>query len=287
MWQKSLSMHDRGPLLDCHIHSRFSCDSDATIEAICRAAVERGLGLICLTDHVDFHPLDPGCGYFDYHGYKAAIRGAQERWEGQIDVLAGIEVDYQQRFEGEIELFLADKEFDFVLGAVHACSEGWLLPDFFANRTEEASYGMYFSEMAHLLQCDFFDSVSHLDIVKRFGAQAYGPFDFTRWATTLEELLAAIIENGLGLEINTSGLRQAPGETFPGLPTLELYHDLGGEMLTIGSDAHRPEDVGEGVAAGLALAREAGFDHVTVLRDRRPESVSLSNDLCSNSRAVA
>ena len=280
-------MGDRGPLLDCHVHSRFSCDSDATIEAICRAAVERELGLICLTDHLDFHPLDPGCGYFDYQGYKAAIRRAQERWRGRLEVLAGIEVDYQHRFEEQIERFLSDKGFDFVLGAVHACSEGWFYPDFLADRTEEAAYGMYFDELAHLLECDFFDSVSHIDIVKRFGVQVYGRFDFERWAGTLEELLTAIIEKGWGLEINTSGLRQAPGETFPGLPTLELYHDLGGRLLTIGSDAHRPDDVGEGVAAGLALARQAGFDHVTVFRDRRPEAVSLSTYLCPGARAVA
>jgi len=264
------------PLLDCHMHSRFSLDSNATIESMCRAACRRDLRLICLTEHVDFDPRDPGLGYFDYEGYKAAIAAAQERWRGQLDILGGIEVDYQRRYQEDIVRFLDGKEFDFVLGSVHACRDGWFVPEFLRAHSEADAYGLYFSEMKHLIHCGQFDCISHFDVVKRFGVQTYGPFDFSRWAPVVEELLTEAVKSGLAMEINASGLRQAPGETYPGVPTMELYRSLGGEMVTVGSDAHRPEDVGEGVSVALAAASEAGFDQVTIFRNRGPEFISVA-----------
>jgi len=268
-------MTERGLLLDCHIHSRFSCDSDATVEAICQAACERGLGLICLTDHVDLDPLDWGYGYFDYEGYKVAIEEAQTRWEGRLEVLGGIEVDYRDIYEEDIVRFLDDKEFDFVLGSVHACQDGWFNPKLFDAHDEERAYGLYFEQMKHLIQSDLFDCIGHLDFVKRFGVDAYGPFDVTRWAPVLEEILAGAVQHGLAIEINTSGLRQAPGETFPGLSTLELYHHLGGRILTVGTDTHGPEHVGSDIPLALDLAREAGFDSIAFFQDRQPHRIPL------------
>lgn len=268
-------MTDGSPLLDCHIHSCFSCDSDASIEAVCQVAHERGLSLICLTEHVDFDPRDWGYGYFDYERYEAAIGEAQDRWEGRLDVLSGVEVDYQYAYEDEIVQFLADKRFDFVLGSVHACRNGWFDAEFFGAHDEECAYGLYFQQMSCLTQSGLFDCIGHLDFAKRFGGEAYGPFDFAGWASVLEEILAAAVQRGLAIEINTSGLRQAPAETFPGLPALELYHRLGGRTLTVGTDAHVSEDVGVAIPVALDLAREAGFDSVAFFRDRQPHYIPI------------
>ncbi len=224
---------------------------------------------------MDFDPRDWGYGHFQYEGYKATVDEARARWDGRLEVLAGVEIDYQGVYEDDIARFLADKVFDFVLGSVHACREGWFDPEFLASHEERYAYGLYFREMDQLVRCRLFDCIGHLDYVKRFGVEAYGAFDFPRWVPVLEKVLAAAIQHGLGMEINTSGLRQAPGETFPGLPALELYHRLGGRVLTVGSDAHRPEDVGVHVPLALDLAREAGFDSITFFQYRQPHYLPL------------
>jgi len=84
------------------------------------------------------------------------------------------------------------------------------------------------------------------------------------------------VQSGKGIEINTSGLRQSPKEAFPGLDVVKLYRNMGGEILTIGSDAHMAEDVGRGLKEALDMAREAGFRHITVYNRRKPEWVSIT-----------
>ena len=140
---------------------------------------------------------------------------------------------------------------------------------------EERAYGLYFAQLERLIRSDLFDCIGHLDFAKRFGVEAYGPFDFNRWVPELEAVLAGAVRHGLAIEINTSGLRQAPGETFPGLLSLELYHRLGGRMLTVGTDAHRSEQVGSDIPLALDLARKAGFERVAFFRGRQPHLVRL------------
>jgi histidinol-phosphatase (PHP family) len=112
--------------------------------------------------------------------------------------------------------------------------------------------------------------IGHLDIVKRYGVQHYGPFDPGRYAEAIDAVLRACVDTGIGLEINTSGLRGPPRETFPTLPVLCRYRELGGEILTIGSDAHTAGDLARDIPQALDLAAAAGFRAIALFVDRQP-----------------
>jgi histidinol-phosphatase (PHP family) len=138
------------------------------------------------------------------------------------------------------------------------------------------AYQPYLAEMRRAVESDLFDLIGHLDLVKRYGVRYYGPFAPSLFAAEVREILKLAVERGVGLEINTSGLRQAPRETYPGLEVLRWYRELGGQVLTVGSDAHSVKDLGKGIAEALGLAREAGFDAVTLFEKREPRRLKIT-----------
>lgn len=258
------------PLIDCHLHSNHSFDSKAPLAALCQRALELGLTHICPTEHADFAPQDPGYGYLDIAAYFRTLAACRERFDGQIVVLRGIEVDYQPHFDVEVRAFLARHAFDFVIGSAHY-ADGLYIEDALPDACDpDTAYRHYFDGVREIAASGLFDVVGHLDLLKRYTASRWGAFDARRYADEIDAVLHAAIETGTGLEINTSGLRQAPAETFPGLETLRRYRELGGQVLTLGSDAHRVTDLGKNIGDGLALARAAGFKAIAVFVDRRP-----------------
>jgi histidinol-phosphatase (PHP family) len=206
---------------------------------------------------------------------------------GYSDSLAiriALEVTYQASREEEIERFLRDKELDYVIGSVHLVEDGqeWAMVSeegrckrYFARRSMREAYRPYFAEVRRAVESGLFDFIGHLDLVKRYGVRYYGPFDLSLFATEVREILKLAVERGVGLEINTSGLRQAPHETYPGLEVLRWYRKLGGRILTVGSDAHSVEDLGKGITEALNLAREAGFETITLFEKREPRQLRI------------
>ena len=135
---------------------------------------------------------------------------------------------------------------------------------------------MYINQIKQMVTLADFDCVGHLDLIKRYSTKTYNTrITLIVQYELLKEVLKLIISKGKGIEINTSGLRQAPRETMPGVDVLKLYHELGGEILTIGSDAHRAEDVAEGIDIAIENAKQAGFKHLTVFNNRKPEWVPV------------
>jgi len=187
-----------------------------------------------------------------------------------LTVLIGAEVDYQQQYDTEVRQFMDAAELDFVIGSVHyARGEAIFLPSFY-DVSERENYEAYFEEVLAAVQSGLFDVLGHLDIVKRYGVPHYGPFDSTCYADEIDAILRACVDTGTGLEINTSGLRGPPQETFPTLPVLQRYRALGGRVLTVGSDAHVAADLGRDIPHALDLAKAAGFEAVTLFVERQP-----------------
>lgn len=263
------------PLIDCHVHSNHSFDADAPLAALCQRAVEIGLSYLCPTEHADFDPQDPGYGYLDMAAYAQTVRACQAQFAGQIALLQGIEVDYQPHFDAEVRDFLARHTFDFVIGSAHYV-DGLYTEDVVLDTYDpDTAYRRYFDGVRSIAASGLFDVVGHLDLLKRYAVPRWGAFDAHRYADEIEAILRAAVASGTGLEINTSGLHQAPAETFPGLETLRRYRQLGGEVLTLGSDAHRQADLARHARAGLALARAAGFKAIAVFVARQPRWLDL------------
>ncbi|MCP4542894.1 MAG: histidinol-phosphatase [Chloroflexi bacterium] len=241
-------------VFDSHVHSKHSLDGHDTIDAICRAAIRRGLDGVCFTEHLYLEPWDASFGFFNYDRYASDIESARQRYGDRLDIRSGIEIGYQPQFEDEIVAFLSNgRTFDLVLGSVHYVGEDFVF-DTLLNRNEQKAYGRYFETVRRAAQSGLFDVLAHLDVVKRFGVDHYGPFRYQRYAAQIDAILETMIATGTGLEVNTSGLRQNPGKTYPGPDIIARYRELGGAMFSFGSDAHSAVDVGRGVRD--AAARE-------------------------------
>ena len=252
-------------MIDSHVHTNNSGDCGTPMIEACRAAIDRGIADITFTDHVDFEPTDLCYGMFDYTLYKERIAEAREMFAGELTIHCGIEVDYTVAHQAEIEGFLRGKEFDYILGAAHYV-DGLILEEhenYFPGKTLHEAYAPYFENALAAAKCGMFDALAHLDLCKRYGVLYFGPFCWTPHREIIERILNAVIGRGMALEINTSGLRQAPAETYPSRGILELYHRLGGQIVTIGSDAHTPDDIGAGVAEAAKMAQKIGLTQIS------------------------
>ncbi len=270
-------------LLDLHVHSTCSADGMSSIADVAHRAVELGLVELGFCEHADFDPRDPTCGFLDlprYEGEMAAARAEVPR----VGLRRGVEITYQSSREAEIGDWLAGHSWDFVVASVHLVdyADGWVMisepqanEGYFASHSEREAYVHYFEELLRAARSGLGDVLGHLDLVKRYGAEAYGSFSPVAFEEEVRSVLRAVIEGGMGLELNTSGMRQRPAEPYPGFEILRWYRELGGEVLTVGSDAHHVDDLGAGVCDALELARTGGFRAVTTFQAREPRWVDL------------
>ena len=254
-------------LIDLHVHSFCSIDGQASIGAYARRAAALGYREVGFCEHVDLDPRDQDYGYLDMSRYQQEIAAAR-LLEPRVILRQGVELSYQSRREDEIRAWLADRPWDFVVTSVHLVdyADGWAIISepvttgtYFATHSQRLAYEPYFEELLRAAQSGLGDVIGHFDLVKRFGVQHYGPFEPESFQEEIRNVLRAAIDSGVALEVNTSGLRQLPGEPYPGLTVLQWYRELGGELLTFGSDTHRLDSLGAGVPEAMALAQTAGF----------------------------
>jgi histidinol-phosphatase (PHP family) len=266
-------------LVDCHFHSEHSCDSHAPLTALCQRALHLGLSYLCPTEHADFDPQDICYGHLNVEAYSQAVADCREQFAGHLTLLKGIEIDYQPRFDAEVRAFLAQHTFDFVVGSVHYADGSYVGDSLLEAYDPDTAYRRYFDAVRQAAASGLFDVIGHLDLLKRHGIPRWGAFDPRRYADEIDAILQAAAETGTGLEINTSGLRQAPGETYPCPETLRRYRELGGKVLTLGSDAHRVANLGRNIRDGLALARAVGFEAIAVFVERQPCWLNIGDQL--------
>jgi histidinol-phosphatase (PHP family) len=263
--------HDRNLPLDSHLHTDLSPDADVPIDVYCAEAAARGIDEIAITDHLDFDPRYPAFAYASFEDRERIVREAGERWADRgVAVRFGVEITYERRREDEIRDHLRTHAYDFVIGSVHIGPHspygtdrvaGWI-----AGRSLADIVAPYFDEVRAAARSGLFDTIGHVDFVKRYLHPHVQPTTLTRAPELYEPVLRAIVESGGALEVNTSGLRQAPEETYPGEAAVALYRELGGGAVTAGSDAHRADAFAFGLAAGYALLAEAGFDSLAFRR---------------------
>ena len=262
---------DRDLPLDSHLHTNLSPDSDVLIDAYCAAAVERGIPEIAITDHVDFDPRYPAYEYALFEDRERMVRDAGERWaEHGLGVRFGVEVTYESSREDEIRGYLARNRHDFIIGSVHIGPDSPYraerVASWVAGRSLAAIIEPYFREVARAARSGLFDTIGHVDFVKRYLHPHVSPADLAAAPELYEPVLQALVDSGTGLEVNASGLRQSPGETYPAADIVARYRALGGQAVTTGSDAHRADSFAFGLAVGYSLIAAAGFEAVAFRR---------------------
>lgn len=266
--------------IDLHMHTSSSFDGNYSALQMTESAIANSVSTIAFTDHfdVDFYERH-NLGVRQQTSYED-IMSVVESQSDKIRILRGIEMG-QPTYDVELtEKSLARYEYDFVIGSIHNLRE---MPDFgdldYKSMTEERIYellGQYFDEMLLLAKWNGFDTLAHLTYPMRYIVQAgRDEIELSRFDGIVDEIFSTLIANGKALEINTSGLRQPIGKTMPTENYVRRYRELGGELLTLGSDAHFTEHVGAGIDEGYAIAERCGFEYVTYFENRKPIRVKI------------
>jgi histidinol-phosphatase (PHP family) len=250
--------------LDAHLHTDLSPDSDVPIDAYARAAVERGIAELAITDHVDFEPGAPAFAFTTFTERERSVREAAARWaEHGVAIHFGVEITWDRAWADEIADHLATHAYDFAIGSVHVYRDspyagdrvaGWV-----AGRSLAEAVAPYFDEVAAGARSGLFDAMGHIDFVKRYLTPHITAAQLAAAPELYEPILTALVESGTALEINTSGLRQEAEETYPAAAIVARFHALGGRAITIGSDAHRADTFAWALDEGYAIAADAGF----------------------------
>jgi len=270
---------------DFHLHSNCSSDAEDTMLDMALACGELGVERLCFTDHCDLDHYatgkpDPDCARVwlrSLDAYRRTVADAPCR----LDIRFGIELGVPNHDPARARALVAGvPELDFVLASIHN-NRGE--PDFYSLRYESEAHcrallDTYLDELTEAAAMDCYDILSHIGYAKRYMLRAgFHVFvEDAQYEEKMRLLLRTVIENGKGIEVNSSGLRHpAIHETFPSPQLLRLYRELGGETLTVGSDAHRTVDAGRGIHHCYDMLRELGFRYVCTYRRRQPEYIPL------------
>jgi len=274
------AMPDAAMPMDYHTHTHFSWDSSMTPEELVARAAELGIRELAVTDHIEVEPGYHGADQYDWRAAWREVSAAREKYRGRLNVAFGVEVSFQSRYAGKIADLLRQAPFDFVLGSVHSVDG----IDYSTRAVEEleglardplVALEPYFRELTAAAESGLFDVIGHLEVFLRGGIDAWGRDLAARVWPRVRKCLGAIVRSGAGIEVNASGLRQGLRQTLPRSRVVRAYYALGGRVVTVGSDGHRPATVGYGIPRAVALLRRVGFEHLTAFRERRPVAVPL------------
>lgn len=264
-------------LWDVHMHTHFSGDSEATPESMIQGAVDRGLLGLCFTDHLDWdYAGSPGLFDLDIDTYLPYCRSLAKK-EQRIKVCTGIEIGIQPHLAGRLTEMMKKYSFDFVIGSSHMTHTFDPADErFFENKEEDEAYREYFlSILENIAVFQDFDVYGHIDYVVRYGPNRNQFYTYEKFADIIDEILKALIALGKGIEINTGGFKYGLGHPNPTEAILKRYRELGGEIITIGADGHKPEHIAYDFDKVPQILKDAGFKYYTVFKERKPEFILL------------
>ncbi|MDR0987810.1 MAG: histidinol-phosphatase HisJ family protein [Ruminococcus sp.] len=286
-------------LIDLHSHSHNSVDAKYPTETMINAAIKKGISIYAITDHCEMNRYYSDAHYgvkqsdYEYETFDNAADFEKSMKENtacklklreenaNLKFLSGIELGQATFDFGLSESLIADKRLDFVIASIHQLKNR---DDFafikYNKYNDEQLFSLceeYFEEIKKLCAWGKFDVLGHLTYILRYmEGNAGRTINISLFYQVIRECFKLIIHSGKGIEVNTSGLRQKKfGKTFPDFNILHIYHEMGGEILTIGSDSHTPEDVGAGIPEALEMIKEIGFKWLCYYENREPHFIGV------------
>lgn len=262
-------------LADYHTHTRFSPDARASMTVMAQAAIDAGLDEICFTDHME--PVEWGIttprGPYEWPLLAEDFRQAQAAVGDRIRLRLGIELGDIQWYPAHTrELLAGAPDFDFIIGSIHLLSPAFQGQDlylFTPRDTAEAQAAVadYLGEVRALTELGGFTVLGHLTLPLRYFQEMRGfQVTFDPYEAEIRDIFKLLIDSGRGIEMNVNR-----GNTpLPDGKWLRIYRELGGEIITLGTDAHRPEDVGRSIRERQALLRECGFRRFCTFDRQKP-----------------
>ncbi len=260
---------------DSHTHSKISFDASISIQESCRQALAQGVDGLVFTEHVELEL--PGVGdCYPADGYDQEIASARLFFP-TLYLGQGIEIDLNCNRSDELRTIAADPKWDFLLGAWHQADGISICNGSFSlNKTPAEAYQEYWHKQYQVLKSeDYFDVLAHIDLLRRDSSLVDFGFPYADYALLIDDILKLLIERGQGIEINTGGLRYAFGACHPHPDILKRYRQLGGEIITCGSDCHTIKSACSGLKEGYQHLKEAGFDYVCLFEKRKPQFIKI------------
>lgn len=257
---------------DLHTHSCFSFDGapEATLEALCETAIAKGLSHLAVTDHCDINGEIEGIyAILDKEAVFDAVSKAKKKYADRLTLLFGVELGQAYQYPGEARALLDRYPYDIVLGSLHNL------------RGEQDFYYMDYSTLTDAQIAELFDRtlyesmelldfggihvLTHLTYMHRYVRRGGKDIDFTPFHEKLSALLKKLIKKGVALELNTSALSKERGGVFsPTTEILSLYRSLGGRLISLGSDAHAPQNIAQHFDAAKRALLDCGFTELAV-----------------------
>jgi len=238
MLLKSIRRGDSLIKIDTHIHSHYSVDSNISIESICIKAIEKGMKVICITDHVDWDRRDAGFEFYNSKKYFEELNFCKKHYGNKLEILSGIEFSEPHKHKKELSK-LSKLNYDMIMGSMHWLDEGFIGDSEVVDvYTVEEIELKYYKLVLEAVKFGGFNTLGHLDLPKRYlHKESQGNQNL------IDKILKELINQNIALEINTSSIRKGYFEYMPSETILDRYIELGGSKLTFGSDAHNVEDI--------------------------------------------
>lgn len=266
-------------MIDSHNHTHFSEDCDSLLDDMIVAAIKKGIKYYTITDHLDLDYQDKHFTFdLDHELRKKAILEAKEKYRDHINIYYGLECGVQPHIIKEVDVIIQSQAFDFVIASMHTTHKKDLYTqDFYKGLTPLEAYKAYIKEFTLCLESmEHYNVVGHLDIVKRYD-HALLDVDLNDVKHEICELLDVVIRKGKGLEVNTSGYNDVFHHAFPHPTILKWYNELGGRILTLGSDAHVPHRIAQHYTKALDCIQSCGFDHLMIFEKMNPIALPIKS----------
>ncbi|MBE5922477.1 MAG: histidinol-phosphatase HisJ family protein [Lachnospiraceae bacterium] len=260
-------------LCDFHLHSRFSGDCEAAPEAIVRQAVKLNMKAFCITDHLDMDfpgdlnfDLDQNAHFTYWKDMQALAK------KDGLDVCIGMETGLEPYLSERLKAAVHKYPYDFIIGSSHLVHrQDPYYPEYFAGREEAAVYREYFeSILENLKVCHDFDVYGHIDYIVRYGPNKNKFYSYEAYREIIDEILRILISLGKGIELNTGGFTSGLGMPNPCPEIIKRYRELGGEIITVGSDAHDAVKIGHHFTEAREILLDAGFRYYCIFKERKP-----------------
>ena len=257
-------------VIDYHVHSDNSFDGKSDIDSTCQESIKKGVQEICFTEHFSVDPRDVSFGVLDYSKYTCEINEARKKYKKYLLIKKGLEIGepHLAEYSEELKNFLGGTDLDFIIGSVHNIN-GVKLRLFMKNKKKYHIYQEYFEEIYKMAETADIDVIGHLDMMKRYAYAEHGNYHIEDHSGIIQNILEKIIQRKIGLEINCSGLNHDVNEIYPKVEILKWYKELGGEILTIGSDSHRSESIASKNGEIMEMVKKIGFQYIYTYESRK------------------
>ena len=263
-------------MYDYHIHSHFSEDSSSEMEDMVKGAILQGAKEICFTEHKEFdYPVDELEFELDLLKYEKKFYELREKYMDRIDMKIGLELGLQKHILKECREFVKKFPFDFVIASQHCMDKKDLYYMKLEEKNVKWAFDTYFEELYYdIRNFQDFDVIGHLDLIRRYTKEAQ-EYDISKSYPEIEEILRYLIDIGKGIEVNTGGLYYSSKLLNPSVDIIKMYKSLGGEIITFGSDAHKPDRILGYYKETMEMLKTIGFKYLSTYTERKLDFVKI------------